>query len=355
MLPGDYLKPCVAIISQLLRYYGCTGVLCTATQPALKEFFPADMQAAELCPRMEEQFRFFKRSSIKNLGVLSEEQLIEQLLNEKQALCILNTKKRTQKIYQHLKGEGVYHLSTTMYPLHRKHILEEIRKNLKTGQKCIVISTSLVEAGVDLDFAAVYRQLAGADSIIQAAGRCNRDGRRNLEESYTYIFTLEGKESVPGQSQQIAVTKSLLAGHKDLEELQVIHDYFSRLYHFRGESLDKKNILEMFHMGNFRFATAAKEFKVIDEKTKTIFIPIEDRAKQILEDIRCKGVTKKLFREAGQYCINVYEQDLDKMQEVMVKPMDEAAQDFFVLTKAEQYTQDMGLDLNIELEQAIMF
>lgn len=355
MLPSDYLKPCVAIISQLLRYYGCTGVLCTATQPALQEFFPADMQAAELCPRMEEQFRFFKRSSIKNLGVLSEEQLIEQLLNEKQALCILNTKKRTQKIYQQLKGEGVYHLSTTMYPLHRKRILEEIRKNLKSGKKCVVISTSLVEAGVDLDFAAVYRQLAGADSIIQAAGRCNRDGRRNLEESYTYIFTLEGKESVPGQSQQIAVTKSLLTGHKDLEKLEVIHDYFARLYHFRSESLDKKNILEMFQMGDFRFATAAKEFKLIDEKTKTIFIPIEDRAKQILEDIRCKGVTNKLFREAGQYCINVYEQDLDKMQGVMVKPMDEAAQDFFVLTKAEQYTQDMGLDLNIELGQAIMF
>ena len=138
---------------------------------------------------------------------------------ENQALCILNTKKRTQKIYQEIKGEGVYHLSTAMYPLHRKRVLKEIRERLNASEKCIVIATSLVEAGVDLDFKTVYRQLAGADSIIQAAGRCNREGKNSAEESITYIFRLNEKEYVPGQRQQMEITASLLEDGKRLDEL----------------------------------------------------------------------------------------------------------------------------------------
>lgn len=187
MLPNDYLKPCIAAIEQLLRYYRSTIVLCTATQPALKGILAEDITATELCPRMEEQFRFFKRVSLKNLGKISEDELIRKLKTQQQALCILNTKKWAQKIYQKIKEDGVYHLSTSMYPVHRKRVLNEIRKRLKNGQKCVVISTSLVEAGVDLDFHTVYRQLAGVDSIIQAAGRCNREGKHSAEESFTVL------------------------------------------------------------------------------------------------------------------------------------------------------------------------
>lgn len=99
--------------------------------------------------------------------------------------------KAAQMIYKEIDGEGIYHLSTSMYPKHRKRVLKKIRERLKNNEKCIVISTSLVEAGVDLDFARVYRQIAGLDSMIQAAGRCNREGKRKLSESMVYIFDLE--------------------------------------------------------------------------------------------------------------------------------------------------------------------
>ena len=187
------------------------------------------------------------------MKTISEDELVARLETESQALCIVNTKKRAQNIYKRLENEGVYHLSTCMYPCHRKRVLDEIRKRLQDGERCIVISTSLVEAGVDLDFQSVYRQLAGVDSIIQAAGRCNREGKRGVEESKTYIFQFVEKEYVPGQKQQIAVTKDLLEDEADISSLESVSKYFRMLYHFRGESLDKKDILGEFRKGRFPF------------------------------------------------------------------------------------------------------
>ena len=138
MLPNDYLKPCIAMIEELVNNYQASAVLCTATQPALTSFFHEGISAKELCPRMEEQFEFFKRTVFENVGVLTENDLIQRLEKEYQALCIVNTKKRAQRIYKQLEGEGVYHLSTSMYPKHRRRILREIRERLQKNKKCIL-------------------------------------------------------------------------------------------------------------------------------------------------------------------------------------------------------------------------
>ena len=117
--------------------------------------------------------------------------LIERLKNEKRVLCIVNTKKSAQQLYEQLSGDGVYHLSTSMYPKHRKKILAQIKERMSDKSKsCVLISTSLVEAGIDLDFNSVYRQVAGVDSVIQAAGRCNREGIEKKENSKVYICLL---------------------------------------------------------------------------------------------------------------------------------------------------------------------
>lgn len=356
MLPNDYLKPCISAIEQLLRYYRSSIVLCTATQPALKGLLSQDINIMELCPRMEEQFAFFKRVSIKNLNKLSEEELIERLKKEDQALCILNTKKCTQRIYQSIKDEGVYHLSTSMYPAHRKRVLNDIRERLQNQKRCVVVSTSLVEAGVDLDFQTVYRQLAGADSIIQAAGRCNREGKRPFSQCVTYIFKLDLKGTVPGQRQQIEVTESLLSDNKKLEELDTIKQYFEILYHFRGDSLDKKEIIKKFNRGNFQFSTVGKEFRLIEENTKTIVIPKEEEAKEVLEQLRIKGVTKQRIRKIGQYCVNVYESDFQKMfaAGILGEISEDLKDDYFVLRDLEKYTEEMGLRMDIAYGEAVI-
>lgn len=357
MLPNDYLRPCISVMEQLLRYYRSSIVLCTATQPALKNLLSKEIKITELCPRMEEQFSFFKRVSINNLNKISEENLIERLKKENQALCILNTKKRAQKIYQSIKEEGVYHLSTAMYPTHRKRVLNNIRERLQKQERCIVVSTSLVEAGVDLDFQTVYRQLAGADSVIQAAGRCNREGKRPFSQCSTYIFKLDQKDYVPGQQQQMDITENLLSDNKNLENLETINRYFEILYHYRGDSLDKKEILKRFNKGNFQFARVGKEFQIIEENTKTILVPKEEEAQQILQQLKIKGFTKELMRKMSQYSVNVYKNDFDKMFAggMLREISEDLKDDYFVLTDLEKYTDEMGLALDVEYGKAVIF
>ena len=133
-----------------------------------------------------------------------------------------------------------------MYPKHRKRVLEQIRKRLEDGKKCILIATSLVEAGVDLDFRSVYRQLAGMDSMIQAAGRGNRNGDRSIEESPVYIFGMEGKEFVPGQQMQIDTSKALLLDGYQPEDLATVDQYFQMLYQLKQDEMDKDDVMRCF-------------------------------------------------------------------------------------------------------------
>lgn len=357
MLPYDYLQPCIAAMEELVRHYNSSIVLCTATQPALNEVFSGNLSGRELCPRMEEQFAFFRRTAIQNIGCLKEEELTARLNEEEQALCILNTKRMVQKVYAEIGGEGVFHLSTLMYPMHRKRMLQKIRERLRTGKRCILIATSLVEAGVDLDFQSVYRQIAGIDSVIQAAGRCNREGKRKIEDSPTYIFQLEDQERVTGQEQQIDTAKQVLRKYEDISSLEAIQEYFVRLYRHKGEALDKKKIMDQFAKGNLPFAKIGKEFKLIQENTKIIFIPIESRASEILEELKFKGATRSLMREAGQYSVSVYENLFHKLYDAgrLVSVSEDLKDDFFVLRDHGDYREDTGLQTDVELGSAVWF
>lgn len=355
MLPMDYLKPCTAMLQELVDGYRTSIVLCTATQPTLDAFFRENALIKELCPRMEEQFQFFQRVNYQNLGKIRWDDLLEKLKRENNALCIVNTKKAAQMIYKEIDGEGIYHLSTSMYPKHRKRVLKKIRERLKNNEKCIVISTSLVEAGVDLDFARVYRQIAGLDSMIQAAGRCNREGKRKLSDSMVYIFDLEESYPVQSQRQQMDVSKGILQDYANIADLKAITDYFTRLYHYRGTSLDKKKIMDEFQKMECNFAKVAKEFRLIEENTRMIFINREPEADELLQELRIKGVTRERMRKAGQYCIQVYDSEksensfFDKLNGAgMLKPISEEMQDFYELAAGEQYSEEYGLDFSLE-------
>ena len=114
--------------------------------------------------------------------------MIERLKEHSQVVCIVNRREYARLLYEKLKDEeGVFHLSTRMYPLHRSKIFKKVKKRLQEGLDCKVISTQLIKAGVDIDFPAVYREMAGIDSIAQAAGRCNREGKMAYGTVYVFI------------------------------------------------------------------------------------------------------------------------------------------------------------------------
>ena len=165
------------------------------------------------------------------------------------------------------------------------------------------------------------------------------------------------------QPLQIAQTENLLAEGRDIRTLDNITEYFRRLYHIKGESLDMKKILEKFDGGDYQFAAAAKDFKLIEENTVTVYIDQEPEAKALLQEIRQQGLTKSRMRKAGQYCVSVrkkgeYEKRnmlFEEMRDAgMVEAVDPGAQDFYVLTQEEQYREDTGLKLEVELGGMMM-
>lgn len=335
-------------------------MICTATQPAFQKLFPEQIKVRELCPDVREQYDFFQRVTIEQGGLYSEDRLIEALKGEPQVLCILNSRKRVQKLYEALKGPGTFHLSTLMYPEHRKRVLEEIRTRLIQGRVCRLISTSLVEAGVDFDFPAVFRELAGIDSIIQAAGRCNREGKRKKEESRTVVFTLEKTEGMDNPSElklPLKTAAQIVEKYQDISSMEAISEYFSRLYEFKGDGLDSKDIVGRLEQGVknqlFPFESVAKDFRLIESDTRSILIGVEPEASEIAGRIRRGEHSRQLVREAGRFCVNVYERDFENFIGAgMLEPLDAG---FYLLRNGQQYTEEMGLMLNVSRGEAVMF
>ncbi len=348
MLPLPYLRPCVMAISQLVKRYGVTAVLCTATQPALKPLFTEFLKQpmTELCPPDTCRWEVFRRVNFCRAGLCSWEEMAERMTETSQVLCIVNSRKSARKLYELLPEEGRFHLSTLMTPEHRRAVLAIIRKRLKDGLVCRVVSTSLIEAGVDVDFPAVFREEAGLDSILQAAGRCNREGMRSAEESVVTIFQ---SEDVPPQQFRCAidVCRWILDQTDDLVAQETIHAYFHEYLEVRGKTAqDQKRILPLMEKEPFPFQKVAKEFHLIENDTKTVYIPWDSDAEDLTNRLLAGEMDRYLLRKLAPYGVNVYPQHFAALEQAGVIQI--VGADAAVLMDKKAYCAETGLTLEQE-------
>lgn len=349
MIPTGFLKPCINALVELVTNYNTTIVLCTATQPAINRLLPPDFkQPLEIVNDPDELYRAFQRVKVHNLGSLSDDILVEKLLSAEQVLCIVNSKKHARLIFDKIKDKEAFHLSTRMCPAHRSQSLQEVRKKLKAGEPCRVVSTQLIEAGVDVDFPIVYRSAAGVDSIAQSAGRCNREGLREIGE--VYVFKPE-KHGLPSGwlSRTATIGEGVFRRHEDPLSLDAVKDYFTQLYNIEGEGLDKERIMaeiaEQEKALKFPFRTIADKFKLIDDQNTTaIVIPWDKHCKELLEKARWSKFPSKYIRMLQKFSVQVYEQEFREMLQIGL--LENIGGKFYVLREDafnSEYSPKMGL------------
>lgn len=356
MIPTEHLNPCVAAISNLVSHFEATAVLCTATQPALADLFrkfSPDLEINELCSQTRDLYDRFRRVTFNKIGKQSTQSLADLLGNSRQVLCIVNSRKSAQEIFSVLPEEGRFHLSTLMYPAHRQQVLADIKKRLNEGLSCRVVSTSLIEAGVDIDFPAVYREMAGLDSILQAAGRCNREGRRDASHSIVTIFESESPPP-PLFRVNIGACTQALHENSDPADIETINRYFSSLRSFIGDNIDKNHIVSSMSKGIsgcvLPFETVANSFKLIDDTCKCVYIPINEGA-ELVSRIAEGTASRSVYRAAGRYSVSVYEQHYQALLSAgAISILDD---DSAVLTDMSLYSQETGLSLNMDSGKAL--
>jgi len=316
LLPPDFLKPVLEVIKELQKNYGVTFVLSTATQPALgpqasMDFtFPGLIGLQEIIPNPLSLHERLKRATVEvvnGLAPLPWDELSARLTAYESVLCIVNRRDDARLLWEKMPA-GAFHLSALMCGAHRSKQIALIKESLAAQRPTKVISTQLVEAGVDLDFPVVYRALAGIDSVAQAAGRCNREGL--LTRGQVYVFQPESKTPAGHLRQAAEIGRQLLTeDHADPLAPERFSRFFQTLYWMKGDQLDKEGILGL--LANDRelrisFREAAEKFRLIDEAAYVpVLVMYGERSPSLLELLRRQGPERWLMRKLQRYVVNL--------------------------------------------------
>ena len=365
-LPLRYLRPCVAALDELARNWRTSVMLCTATQPALAQsngFAGGFEDVRELAPEPKRLYRTLKRTRVRHEGQLDDIALAERLHESPQALCIVNTRRHARELYERMAdAEGAAHLTTLMCARHRRERLDDVRERLRNEAPVRLIATSLVEAGVDLDFQVVWRAETGLESIIQAAGRCNREGRAEMGDVFVFNPSDEEGHKPPPEIGQFAdAARSVMRSHSDDPmSLDAIDVYFRKLYWLKGDdALDAMDILRLLRERgrslDFPFETIAGKFRLIETAMAPVIVPWcgtdgrDDRAKRLLEELRRVERPGRIARQLQPYAVQVPPQIRTALltagaAEVVRKA--DFEQQFVVLVNMDLYGSDTGLTWN---------
>lgn len=292
-LPVHLLRPCMAAIDELARNYRVSVVLCTATQPALRkqDGFQNGLDvppSRELAPEPERLYRALKRVEPRHAGPVADVDLARRLAQAERMLCIVNSRRHAQALFALIADlPGARHLTTLMCPAHRRRVLADVRVELAERKPVRLVATSLIEAGVDVDFPEVWRAEAGLDSIAQAAGRCNREG--GMERGEAVVFEAADHSPPEQFRQQVGAMKEAWRAHGDDPlGLDAVRAYFRHLYWTKGDdALDagmidgwRFPILPALREGlslspptlSTPYASVARAFRMIDDPGEPVIV-----------------------------------------------------------------------------------
>ncbi|WP_029060023.1 CRISPR-associated helicase/endonuclease Cas3 [Stappia stellulata] len=356
-LPRSLLKPAMRMLEELAHSYGCTIVLCTATQPALdadKLEGGLPLRGRELAPDPQELSRKLRRAYIKRVGSMTNGDLIAALGQEHQGLVIVNSRKHARELFQEAEAaglDGLVHLTTRQCAVHRRKILERMRDRLAASAPCRVIATSLIEAGVDIDFPKVWRAEAGLDQIVQAAGRCNREGGQSAEQSIVTVFAAPDYPPPREIASLVTDMQRMLGRHDDLMSLAAIEDYFTEVYWRMGDKLDAHGILKMFtgtrRGTDFAFRTAAERFRMIESGQVPVIVAHDETAAEAIRQLHVPEISSgALARKLQGYTVQVLPKDREALirnGHVAFERPDLRGDQFAVLKNNDLYRERVGL------------
>ena len=353
-LPLGFYKPIVHTLDTLHRVFGVSILFTTASQPVLEgriegtnylTSFDALPPIKEIIPKDSNLHEKLRRVELTFLDdPYSYDEIAEKLAKHKIVLCIVNTRRDAKEIFTRLPNEGVrIHLSRMMCPAHIAHSIRRIKELLRTNENLSirVIATQLIEAGVDIDFPVVYRQEAGLDSILQAAGRCNREG--NYTISPTYVFSLEKEHALPpGFITQTNNARKAIGKNHDWFAPQTMESYFHQLYS-RTDNFDKNQMKELLYIRYCNFERAANQFHLIDEHTKRVFVNWAD-SMEFYNQLISHGPSYSLLKKMSRYSVNVREKDLARLKQVGA--VEQPFESVYVITDPKFYNDEIGLTYN---------
>ncbi len=362
-LPPKLAIPTLAALARLTERYGASVVFATATQPAFGHFHQKvsedcriGWQPREIASPGLKLFSRIRRTRVhwhsKEVKV-TWEVVAERLLEHDQVLCIVNLRRHARHLAEILltkNVEGLYHLSTTMCPVHRRDVLTEVRERLEKGLPCRLVSTQCVEAGVDVDFPVLYRAFGPLEAIAQAAGRCNRNG--NTQYGDVHIFIPEDERLYPtGAYAQAAATTSILfkdfrASGMDIDDPALFERYYMLLYDLTKPECKELN--DAIKEQNFK--VVASKYRLIGKDSINILVSYDKDAYLLLsEKVRKEGLTSQWMKQAQLYSVGEFR--TKRLGELggIIEPVplwrgQGTSDDWFILTMPDKYHDVFGLD-----------
>lgn len=374
-LPVVLLRPCMAAIDELARNYGASIVLCTATQPALRKQdgfeggfdIPDDR---ELAPDPRGLYQALKRVAVEHAGAVTDMAIAERFAMQARMLCIVNSRKHAQALHAAIRDlPGARHLTTLMCPAHRRRVLAGVRADLTALRPVRLVSTSLIEAGVDVDFPEVWRAENGLDSIAQAAGRCNREGRARAGR--TVVFASADHKRPAMFNQQVEAMEAAVRAHPDDPlGLAAVRAYFGQLYWSKGDAqLDAAKLDGETYpiLGRIRsslgadgklstpYDSIARAFRMIDDPGKPVIVPWRggneaDEVDRLVAALRAApSPPGNVLRRLQQFTVTIPERAYTAMIEcgaIQPTAADKYADRFMLVQDVGLYSEATGLSLD---------